>query len=57
MRQLTGPHVEYFRGIRNPIDVKVGPRMEEELVRLLDSKSFFSFVRSLVGLLVHPIHS
>jgi hypothetical protein len=40
-RQLTGAHVEYFRGIRNPIGVKVGPSMEEEeLVRLLDSKSF-----------------
>jgi hypothetical protein len=56
MRQLTGAHVEYFWGIRNSIDVKVGPRMEE-LVRLLDSKSFFPFVRLLVGLLVHPIHS
>jgi hypothetical protein len=40
-RQLTGAHVEYFRGIRNPIGVKVGPSMEEEeLVRLLDSESF-----------------
>ncbi|KAK6978232.1 DAHP synthetase [Favolaschia claudopus] len=36
-RQLTGAHVEYFRGIRNPIGVKVGPSMEGgELVRLLD---------------------
>ncbi|KAJ7078798.1 DAHP synthetase [Mycena epipterygia] len=36
-RQLTGAHVEYFRGIRNPIGVKVGPSMEcAELVRLLD---------------------
>ncbi|KAJ6570335.1 DAHP synthetase [Mycena sp. CBHHK59/15] len=36
-RQLTGAHVEYFRGIRNPIGVKVGPTMaREELVRLLD---------------------
>ncbi|KAJ7076747.1 DAHP synthetase [Mycena belliarum] len=35
-RQLTGAHVEYFRGIRNPIGVKVGPSMQgEELVRLL----------------------
>jgi len=40
-RQLTGAHVEYFRGIRNPIGVKVGPSMQrEELVQLLDSKSF-----------------
>lgn len=38
-RQLTGAHVEYFRGIRNPIGIKVGPSMaNEELVRLLDSK-------------------
>ncbi|KAJ7909313.1 class-II DAHP synthetase family-domain-containing protein, partial [Mycena leptocephala] len=36
-RQLTGAHVEYFRGIRNPIGVKVGPSMAaDELVRLLD---------------------
>ena len=39
-RQLGGAHVEYFRGIRNPIGVKVGPSMESaELVRLLDSES------------------
>ena len=36
-RQLTGAHVEYFRGIRNPIGIKVGPSMKgDELVRLLD---------------------
>ncbi|KAF9476280.1 DAHP synthetase [Pholiota conissans] len=36
-RQLTGAHVEYFRGIRNPIGIKVGPSMEDgELVRVLD---------------------
>ncbi|KAF7309236.1 Phospho-2-dehydro-3-deoxyheptonate aldolase [Mycena indigotica] len=36
-RQLTGAHVEYFRGIRNPIGIKVGPSMQgDELVRLLD---------------------
>ncbi|KAF5367746.1 hypothetical protein D9758_009886 [Tetrapyrgos nigripes] len=29
-RQLTGAHVEYFRGIRNPIGIKVGPSMSEE---------------------------
>ncbi|KAJ7476682.1 DAHP synthetase [Mycena latifolia] len=34
----TGAHVEYFRGIWNPIDVKVGPSMQnEELVQLLDT--------------------
>jgi 3-deoxy-7-phosphoheptulonate synthase len=38
-RQINGAHVEYFRGIRNPIGIKVGPTMaSEELVRLLDSK-------------------
>lgn len=36
-RQLDGAHVEYFRGIENPIGIKVGPSMEnEELCRLLD---------------------
>ena len=36
-RQIDGAHVEYFRGIRNPIGIKVGPSMkEEELIRLLD---------------------
>lgn len=36
-RQLTHAHVEYFRGIRNPIGCKVGPTMScEELGRLLD---------------------
>ncbi|KZT70252.1 DAHP synthetase [Daedalea quercina L-15889] len=36
-RQLTGAHVEYFRGVRNPIGVKVGPTMQaDEIVRLLD---------------------
>lgn len=38
-RQLDGAHVEYFRGIRNPIGIKVGPSMAaEELVKLLDSE-------------------
>ncbi|KAF9928344.1 hypothetical protein FBU30_002425 [Linnemannia zychae] len=36
-RQLNGAHVEYFRGIENPIGVKCGPSMKpEELVALLD---------------------
>ncbi|KAF9009185.1 DAHP synthetase [Hymenopellis radicata] len=36
-RQIGGAHVEYFRGIRNPIGIKVGPSMaKDELVRLLD---------------------
>lgn len=38
-RQLAGAHVEYFRGIRNPIGIKVGPSMNaEELVELLDGE-------------------
>lgn len=42
-RQITGAHVEYFRGIRNPIGIKVGPSMaDDELVRLLDSELFSS---------------
>ncbi len=36
-RQLDGAHVEYFRGIANPIGVKVGPSMTpDELNHLLD---------------------
>jgi len=36
-RQIDGAHVEYFRGIRNPIGIKVGPTMKaDELVELLD---------------------
>ncbi|CAG8561325.1 13067_t:CDS:2, partial [Acaulospora colombiana] len=36
-RQLNGAHVEYFRGIENPIGIKVGPSMKpEELQELLD---------------------
>ncbi|KAL1527143.1 hypothetical protein AB1Y20_015825 [Prymnesium parvum] len=35
-RQLLGGHVEYFRGIRNPIGCKVGPSMgAEELKQLV----------------------
>jgi len=34
-RQIGGAHVEYFRGIENPVGLKVGPTMEpEELVAL-----------------------
>ncbi|KAF2021969.1 phospho-2-dehydro-3-deoxyheptonate aldolase [Aaosphaeria arxii CBS 175.79] len=36
-RQIDGGHVEYFRGIENPIGIKVGPSMKtDELVQLLD---------------------
>lgn len=36
-RQLDGAHVEYCRGIANPIGLKVGPSMEpDDLVRLID---------------------
>lgn len=35
-RQLNGAHVEYFKGIANPIGIKVGPSMKtEELVQLV----------------------
>ena len=34
---LDGAHVEYFRGIRNPIAVKVGPSVSpDQLLRLVD---------------------
>jgi 3-deoxy-7-phosphoheptulonate synthase len=36
-RQLDGAHVEFFRGLANPIGIKVGPSMAgDELARLLD---------------------
>uniref|UniRef100_A0A7S4UUU4 Phospho-2-dehydro-3-deoxyheptonate aldolase n=1 Tax=Alexandrium monilatum TaxID=311494 RepID=A0A7S4UUU4_9DINO len=39
-RQIKGAHVEYFRGISNPIGVKVGPSMKndelQELVKILN---------------------
>lgn len=48
-RQLDGAHVEYFRGIRNPIGVKVGPSMQpDELVRLIESERWHIYVY-LVG--------
>ena len=37
-RQLDGAHVEFMRGIENPIGVKVGPSMDpDELIRLIDA--------------------
>ena len=37
-RQLDHAHLEFFRGIHNPIGVKVGPGMgEDELIRLIDA--------------------
>ncbi len=36
-RQLDGAHVEFLRGVRNPIGLKVGPTMQaDELLRLID---------------------
>lgn len=36
-RQLDGAHVEFLRGVHNPIGVKVGPSMDaDELIRLID---------------------
>jgi 3-deoxy-7-phosphoheptulonate synthase len=36
-RQLGGAHVEFFRGIANPVGIKIGPSMApDELVQLLD---------------------
>ncbi|KAI9819111.1 MAG: hypothetical protein M1827_007267 [Pycnora praestabilis] len=36
-RQLDGAHVEYLRGLRNPIGVKIGPKFDTvDLVELLD---------------------
>ncbi|XZE42972.1 class II 3-deoxy-7-phosphoheptulonate synthase [Pirellulaceae bacterium SH467] len=36
-RQLNGAHLEYFRGIRNPVAVKIGGSIQpEELIELID---------------------
>lgn len=36
-RQLGGAHLEYARGIRNPIGLKCGPSLQgDELIRLID---------------------
>jgi 3-deoxy-7-phosphoheptulonate synthase len=36
-RDLDGAHIEFIRGVENPIGIKLGPTLEgEELVRLLD---------------------
>lgn len=37
-RQLDHAHIEFFKGIKNPIGVKVGPGVEpDELIRLIDA--------------------
>ena len=37
-RQLSGAHIEYIRGLENPIGIKVGPTLDpNELVALLDA--------------------
>jgi 3-deoxy-7-phosphoheptulonate synthase len=37
-RQLDGAHVEFMRGIRNPVGLKVGPTLEpDELLALIDA--------------------
>ena len=37
-RQADGAHVEYMRGIRNPIGLKCGPTLEsDDLIRLIDA--------------------
>ncbi len=36
-RQVDGAHVEFFRGIKNPIGIKCGPTMEaDDILRLVD---------------------
>ncbi|NQY93385.1 MAG: 3-deoxy-7-phosphoheptulonate synthase class II [Campylobacteraceae bacterium] len=37
-RDLDGAHMEFFKGIKNPIGCKVGPSMkEDELIKLIDA--------------------
>src|SRR5204863_1272587 len=36
-RDIDGAHVEFIRGVENPIGIKIGPTLEgQELVNLLD---------------------
>ncbi|MBT5308363.1 MAG: 3-deoxy-7-phosphoheptulonate synthase class II, partial [Rhodospirillaceae bacterium] len=36
-RQLDGAHLEFLRGVSNPVGVKVGPSMDaDDLIRLID---------------------
>ncbi|TVS00617.1 MAG: 3-deoxy-7-phosphoheptulonate synthase [Phycisphaerales bacterium] len=37
-RKLDGPHIEYFRGIENPVGIKIGPDIDPvELLNLVDT--------------------
>ncbi|MCC6877704.1 MAG: 3-deoxy-7-phosphoheptulonate synthase class II [Sandaracinaceae bacterium] len=37
-RQIDGAHVELFRGVQNPVGVKIGPSIDpQELLRLIDA--------------------
>lgn len=37
-RQIDGPHTEFFRGVRNPVGVKIGPKINPDaLLRLIDT--------------------
>jgi len=37
-RQLDHAHIEFFRGIHNPVGVKIGPTMDgDQLIRLIDA--------------------
>jgi 3-deoxy-7-phosphoheptulonate synthase len=37
-RQLDGAHVEFCKGVKNPVGLKAGPTMEpDELIRLIDA--------------------
>ncbi len=37
-RQLDGAHIEFMKGVKNPVGVKVGPTLEpDELLRLIDA--------------------
>jgi 3-deoxy-7-phosphoheptulonate synthase len=37
-RQLDHAHIEFFRGIHNPVGVKIGPSMDgDQLIRLIDA--------------------
>lgn len=37
-RQLDGGHVEYFRGIQNPVGAKIGPSIDGNTLKSLVEK-------------------
>ena len=55
-RGLDGAHVEFFRGVRNPVGVKVGPTADPaELVSLIDTRMGASRVDAALPRLIDAV--